>query len=98
MLPSRFEFHEGTKRGRGRGSFIDSVPDGTDTFYADVLQHLKAWSATPPKLRQPGPVPVDAEPTQPDSLSSTDYSSQDGAEPADPPAAAAAPTATTDAS
>jgi hypothetical protein len=73
----------GTKRGRGRGSFIDSVLSASDAFYADVLQHLKAWSAAPPKLRQPGPTPPNAEPTKPHSLSSTEYSSQDGAEPVD---------------
>jgi hypothetical protein len=73
----------GTKRGRGRSSFIDSVLSASDAFYADVLQHLKAWSAAPPKLRHPGPTPADAEPTKPHSLSSTEYSSQDGAEPVD---------------
>jgi hypothetical protein len=73
----------GTKRGRGRGSFIDSVLGATDTFYADVLQHLKAWSAAPPKLRHPGSTPEDVEPTRPASLRSTDYSSQDGPEPVD---------------
>jgi hypothetical protein len=73
----------GTKRGRGRGSFIDSALSASDAFYADVLQHLKAWSAAPPKLRQPGPTPPNAEPTKPHSLSSTEYSSQDGAEPVD---------------
>jgi hypothetical protein len=73
----------GTKRGRGRGSFIDSVLSASDAFYADVLQYLKAWSAAPPKLRQPGPTPPNAEPTKPHSLSSTEYSSQDGAEPVD---------------
>jgi hypothetical protein len=71
----------GTKRGRGRGSFIDSVLSASDAFYADVLQNLKAWSAAPPKLRQPGPTPEDADPTKPHSLSSTEYSSQDGAQP-----------------
>jgi hypothetical protein len=73
----------GAKRGRGRGAFIDSVLGAADTFYADVLQYLKAWSAAPPKLRQPasGPVPADAEPTKPHSLASTEFSSQDGAEP-----------------
>jgi hypothetical protein len=71
----------GAKRGRGRGAFIDSVLGAIDGFYADVLQSLKAWSAAPPKLRQPGgPTPPDAELTKPHSLSSTDYSSQDGAE------------------
>ena len=73
-----------TKRGRGRGSFIDSVLAATDTFYAEVLQYLKAWSAAPPKLRAAGPTPPDTEPTKPLSLSSTEYSSQDGTE--QPPA------------
>lgn len=85
----------GTKRGRGRGSFIDSVLGATDTFYADVLQSLKAWSAAPPMLRQAGSTPLEAEETNPHSLNSTDYSSQDGVERAyaslrstEPPAAA----------
>lgn len=66
----------GTKRGRGRGGFIDSVLDLVDTFYADVVQHLKAWSAAPPRMREAEPVPTD-----PPALSSTSLSSQDGAEP-----------------
>src|SRR5262249_1890180 len=45
----------GAKRGRGRGSFIDSVLDGIDTFYTDVLQNLRAWSAAPPRLRPDQP-------------------------------------------
>ncbi|GAA1478998.1 hypothetical protein GCM10009623_34440 [Nocardioides aestuarii] len=77
----------GGKRGRGRGSFIDSVLGATDAFYADVLQYLKAWSAAPPRLRQPAPQPPELERTAPPSLRSTDFSSQDGAEPADPTAA-----------
>ncbi len=63
----------GTKRARGRGGFIDSVLDLTDTFYADVLQNLKAWSATPPKLREE-PVEIPAPP----STASGALSSQDG--------------------
>ncbi|WP_105609302.1 hypothetical protein [Microbacterium halophytorum] len=39
----------GTKRGTGKNSFIDSVLDAVDGFYADVVQHLKAWQAPPPK-------------------------------------------------
>jgi hypothetical protein len=74
----------GTKRGRGRGSFIDSVLDACSGFYAEVLQGLKAWSSTPPTLRQPSPTPPDAEPTKPASLSSSDYSSQDGPSTAGP--------------
>jgi hypothetical protein len=73
----------GAKRGRGRGAFIDSVLDLVDNFYADVVQHVKAWSAAPPRMREP--VQVIDEPT---ALSSTAQSSQDGPEePATPPAA-----------
>jgi len=73
----------GAKRGRGRGSFIDSVLAGTDAFYAEILQGLKAWSAAPPRLRPVTAEALDGEPTRPASLSSTDFSSQDGsAEPA----------------
>lgn len=66
----------GVKRGRGRGSFIDSVLDLTDDFYAEVVQNLKPWAAAPPRLRETAP-----EPTTRPSLSSTSLSSQDGAEP-----------------
>ncbi|MFW5473052.1 hypothetical protein ACOCJ5_07075 [Knoellia sp. CPCC 206450] len=69
----------GTKRGRGRGAFIDSILTAVDDFYANVLGDLKTWSATPPKLRPDGPaISKEREPSQPVSLSSTDYSSQDG--------------------
>jgi len=66
----------GSKRGRGKGSFIDSVLDLVDAFYGDVVQHLKAWSAAPPKMREPAPVPEEKP-----VLTSTALSSQDGAEP-----------------
>ncbi len=68
----------GSKRGRGRGSFIDSVLDGIDSFYGDVLGDVKAWAAAPPRLRQETEVTQQAEPK--DRLSSTDLSSQDGPE------------------
>ncbi|MGO4340382.1 hypothetical protein [Pedococcus sp. 2YAF34] len=69
----------GSKRGRGRGAFIDSVLAAVNGFYAEVLGDLKAWSAAPPKLREPAPVETGGgEPTRPASLVSTDYSSQDG--------------------
>lgn len=64
----------GAKAGRGRGSFIDSVLDGVDDFYGDVVQHLKAWSAAAPKLRDVEPMPADVAP----QLVSTALSSQDG--------------------
>jgi hypothetical protein len=65
----------GAKRGRGRGSFIDSVLDAVDLYYAEVMQHVKAWTATPPKVRESLEVP----PVAP-SLVSTALSSQDGSE------------------
>ncbi|MBM9459146.1 hypothetical protein JK386_04475 [Nocardioides sp. zg-536] len=67
----------GTKRGRGRGAFIDSVIVAVDTFYEGVVQNLKAWSAAPPKLREEVDPPGSVRP----DLSSTALSSQDGAEP-----------------
>lgn len=66
------------KRGRGRGTFIDSVLDAIDIFYGDVMQHLKAWSATPPRLREP--LPETLVPSK-SPLNSNAFSSQDGAEP-----------------
>lgn len=65
----------GTKRGRGRGAFIDSVLAAIDGFYAEVVQRLKAWSAAPPRLR-PEPAQVDSQPV-PAALVSTALSSQD---------------------
>lgn len=72
----------GTKRGRGRGAAIDSVLTAVDTFYGEVLQSLKAWTAAPPKLREPAELP----PTTPAALVSTALSSQDGVGAAGQPA------------
>lgn len=62
----------GTKRGTGRGAFIDSVIDAVDVFYSDVMRGLRTWSAPAPRLRE--------EPDtagEPDALVSTALSSQD---------------------
>ena len=67
----------GPKRGTGRGSFIDSVVGAVNTFYGDVIQHLKSWTATPPKLREAETPPTHTAP----ALVSTALSSQDGPEP-----------------
>jgi hypothetical protein len=69
----------GTKRGTGRGAFIDSVLEAIDSFYEDVIQNLKPWMPAPPKLRS-AEESVAVEPV-PTSLSSTAISSQDGPEP-----------------
>lgn len=42
----------GTKRGVGRGCFIDSVLSGTDDFYAEVVQRVRPWAAKAPKRAQ----------------------------------------------
>ena len=70
----------GSKRGRGRGSFIDSVLTGVDSFYAEVLGSLRAWSSSPPKLRTAHPEAPDVDEGVGGALPSTDFSSQDGAE------------------
>ena len=71
----------GTKRGRGREAAIDSVLAAVDTYYGEVLQHLKTRTATPPKMREPAEAPVDMAP----ALLSTALSSQDGVEAVDAP-------------
>lgn len=65
----------GPKRGRGRGSAIDSVLEAVDIFYMNVLSDLKAWSAAPPRLRQE-PSEVE-QPAIDADLVSTSLSSQD---------------------
>jgi len=64
----------GAKRGRGRGSFIDSVVDAVEKTYGDVGQQLKAWSAAPPRLRSDDDVIIDPDA---DDTASTALSSQD---------------------
>jgi hypothetical protein len=66
----------GTKRGTGRGSFIDSVLGAIDDFYEQVIQNLKPWMPAPPKLRSAEEI-IEPEPV-PTSLVSTAISSQDG--------------------
>ncbi|WP_169079966.1 hypothetical protein [Microcella alkalica] len=65
----------GAKRGTGRGSFIDSMVDAIDCAYLEIGQVLKAWAATPPKLR-PTQV-VETEPGIDSALPSAALSSQD---------------------
>jgi hypothetical protein len=68
----------GTKRGTGRGGFIDSVLDAIDDFYEQVIQNLKPWMPTPPRLRSSDEI-IPVEPVKP-NLVSTAISSQDGPE------------------
>ena len=75
----------GTKRGTGRGAFIDSFLAAIDDFYEQVLQNLKPWIPAPPRLRSLEETAV-PEPVAP-SLVSTAISSQDGPLPEKTPAA-----------
>jgi len=67
----------GSKRGRGRASFIDGVLDAVDAFYVQVLQQLKAWSTAPPRLRADVDTVQDEQPDTAPALVSTALSSQD---------------------
>ncbi len=69
----------GLKRGQGKGSFVGTVLDLLDGFYASTVQTIKPWAAAPPKLRSPQP-PPGAEEDVPAQVISTSLSSQDGAE------------------
>lgn len=44
----------GTKRGTGRGAFIDSVLAAVDGFYEGIVQNLRLWTAKAPKLPKDG--------------------------------------------
>lgn len=50
----------GTKRGTGRGAFIDSVLAALDGFYEVVLQGLRPWIAKAPQLPKSGSAIADA--------------------------------------
>lgn len=65
----------GTKRSGVRGSFVDSMLHAIDTTYGDVGQKLKAWSATPPRLRSNDE--VETESSVDAALPSNALSSQD---------------------
>jgi hypothetical protein len=44
----------GTKRGVGRGGFIDSVLAALDGFYGSVVQQVRPWAARAPQLPKGG--------------------------------------------
>ena len=47
----------GTKRNGLHGAFIPSVNVAVETFYAQVVQNLKPWTPTAPKMQ---PLPEEA--------------------------------------
>ncbi len=44
----------GTKRGQGRGSFVGSVLELTERFYVEIVQNIRPWSASAPKVKTTG--------------------------------------------
>ncbi len=73
----------GTKRGHGRGSFVEAVLELLDSFYASTVQNIKPWAAAPPKLR-PSQPPPETKRDVPVQIVSTSLSSQDGADAVEP--------------
>jgi len=65
----------GSNRLAGRAGFIDSVMDAVLSSYEVIGQHLKDWSAAPPRLRQPDEVEVEMDISS--DLPSAALSSQD---------------------
>jgi len=51
----------GPARGQGHGSFINSLLAAVETFYTDVVQHIRPWNAGPPKVKE-GEPPLSDEP------------------------------------
>jgi hypothetical protein len=41
----------GTKRGQGRGSFVGSVLALVDSFYENIVQHIKPWTPPAPSVK-----------------------------------------------
>jgi hypothetical protein len=41
----------GTKRGQGRGSFVGSVLALVDSFYENIVQHIKPWTPPAPTVK-----------------------------------------------
>jgi hypothetical protein len=67
----------GTKRGTGRGTFIDSVLAALDGFYELVVQELRGWVARAPQLPAGGrqaaeEAGIDIEPPESDLLEESD--------------------------
>lgn len=67
----------GRKRGRGKGSFVTDTMAQTIDFYREIVQDLRAWSPTAPKLREEAP--DDAEP--PPSPEPPPFTDLDGRDP-----------------
>ncbi len=61
----------GLKRSAGKRSFIDSVLDTLDDFYADVVQHLREWQRAAPRMERTETEETETEPDSPSGSDST---------------------------
>ena len=62
----------GRKRGKGEGSFVRETRQQTVDFYRDLVQDLRAWQPTAPKLpKKPQEAPATPQPSPP-PFSATD--------------------------
>ena len=62
----------GAKRGRGAGSFVLESKNQASDFYRSTVQHLRAWSASAPRLPAPGDATEEATPEPPPFSSSAE--------------------------
>jgi hypothetical protein len=66
--PSRFRLvlrlpmGAGRRTGKKNPGFIDSVLDGIDVFYGEVVQHLTEWRPPAPKMKRPAQLTSDRQP------------------------------------
>lgn len=72
----------GMKRGRLAGSFVLESKHQTSDFYGSIVQGLRAWSATAPKLPTPPPVPTAEASPEPPPFTSGDRDFGEATEPA----------------
>jgi hypothetical protein len=63
VLTYRTEMGQARKSGGRNPGFIDTVLGAIERMYADVLQQIKAWTPSAPRLRQDTRDDVEAQPT-----------------------------------
>ncbi|HEY4278208.1 MAG TPA: hypothetical protein VGM91_08320, partial [Conexibacter sp.] len=76
----------GTKRGKGRGSFVGETREQAIGFYRDIVQSMTAWRPKPPRL--PADPVADDQPASPQSVPFTAPDEREVGEATEPPVAA----------
>lgn len=73
----------GGKRGRGPGSFVLEAKAQTSDFYRLIVQKLRPWTATPPRLPTPEgqTVPIDEQSSEPPPFASPERAFGEATEP-----------------